>query len=205
MALLSSQDRESFPQRDHRPSAGGSLSHMLGTMVVAVRASAAEGLDELRTAWVEEYRGRYAVADLWARGRRGVSHSMETQERVFRMAEQLTRRGVERADVFTALEEADRCAAPSPDPGVAADAGQRAISTLVPLVKDSVVICADEELANLRALGIDPLSFDGYDPAAQAWVMFELSLRAEADRRARRRRGGREAGSILATIGLAQL
>jgi len=174
-------------------------------MVLAVRASAAEGLDELRTAWVEEYRGRYGVADRWARGLRRVSHSMETQERVFRMAEQLTRRGVERADVFTALEEADRCAALSPDPGVAADAGQRAISTLAPLVKDSVVICADEEQTSLRALGIDTVSFDGYDPAAYAWVMFELSLRAEADRRARRRRGSREAGSSLATVGLAQL
>jgi hypothetical protein len=74
---------------------------------------------------------------------------METQERVFRMAEQLVRHGVERTEVFTALEEADRCVALSGDPHTAAEAGHRAISTLVPLAHESVVICAAEDESNL--------------------------------------------------------
>src|ERR1700694_835103 len=92
-------------------------------MVVTVRTPTVEIIDDLRTNWVREYRHRHATADRWARGLRHVSHSLETQERVFRMAEQLERRGVDRTDLFTALEEADRCIALSGDPHAAAEAG----------------------------------------------------------------------------------
>lgn len=164
----------------------------------------AEVLDDRRTDWVRRYRHDHALADLWARGLRHVSHSVETQERVFRLAEQLDRRGVDRTDLFTALEEADRCVALADDPHAAAEAGYRAISTLVPLAPESGVICAEEE-AKLRMLGFDPIPFDGHDPAAYAWVLFELSARANAERRTRWRRCLPEAFSTPTSIGLARL
>jgi hypothetical protein len=181
------------------------LSRILVLMVVAVRTPKAEVLDDRRTAWVHAYRRDHAPANLWAIGLRHVSHSLETQERVFRLAEQLARRGVDRTDVFTALEEADRCVALSNDPHVAAEAGHRAINALLPLESESVVICAEEDESNLRALGFEPLAFDGHDPAAYAWVMFELSMRADAERRSQWRRCVPQAFSTPTTIGLARL
>ena len=134
-----------------------------------------------------------------------MSHTLETQERVFRMAEQLERQGVDRHDVFTALEEADRCVAVSDNPHAAAEAGHRAISTLISLAPESLVICAEEDESSLRAQGFDPLTFDGHDPAAYAWVMFELSKRAEATRRSNWRRCVPQALATLTPIGLADL
>ena len=174
-------------------------------MAVAIRYPVAVVLDDQRTEWVRQYRSGHAPADLWASGLRRVSHSTETQERVFRMAEQLARRGVDRIDLFTALEEADRCVALSPDPHGASEAGYRAISTLVPLAFESLAMCADEDESDLRAHGFDPLTFDGHDPAAYAWVMFELSARARADRQSRWRRGVPQAFSTPTAIGLARL
>ena len=174
-------------------------------MVVAVRPPLAEVLNDQRTEWVRQYRQDNAPADLWARGLRHVSHSVETQERVFRMAEQLERRGVDRTDLFTALEEADRCVAVSDDSLGAADAGHRVISSLVSLQPESVLICAGENPSTLRALGFEPLAFDGHDPAAYAWVMFELSMRADAERRSRWRRCVPQAFSTPTAIGLARL
>jgi len=174
-------------------------------MVVAVRPPIAEVLNDQRSEWVRLYREDHAPADLWARGLRYVSHSVETQERVFRMAEQLARRGVDRTDLFTALEEADRCVGLSDDSRGAAGAGYRVISTLVPLKPESVVILAGENPSILRALGFDPLDFDGHDPAAYAWVMFELSARADAEQRSRWRRCVSQAFSTPTAIGLARL
>jgi hypothetical protein len=121
------------------------------------------------------------------------------------MAEQLAGRGVDRTDLFTALEEADRCVALSTDPHVASEAGYRAISTLVPLALKSLAIRTDGDESDLRALGFDPLGFDGHDPAAYAWVMFELSARADAERRSRWRRCVPQAFSTPTAIGLARL
>jgi hypothetical protein len=165
----------------------------------------AEVLDDRRTDWVGQYRHDNAQADLWARGLRRVSHSKETQERVFRMAEQLARGGLDRADLFMALEEADRCVALSGAPDGAAQAGYRVISTLVPIKPESVVIFAGENPSTLRALGFDPLAFDGHDPAAYAWVMFELSIRTDADRRSQWRRCVAQPFSTPTAIGLARL
>jgi hypothetical protein len=173
-------------------------------MVMAVRPPIAEVVDDRRTDWVRQYRQSHAPADLWARGLRHVSHSIETQERVFRMAEQLVRLGVDRTDLFLALEEADRCVALSGKPDAAADAGHRAISALVPLADESVVICSDEDESNLGALGVEPLAFDGHDPAAYAWVTYELSMRADAERRARWRRCESQP-MMPAAIGVARL
>ena len=174
-------------------------------MVVTVRTPTVEIIDDLRTNWVREYRHGHAAADRWARGLRHVSHSLETQERVFRMAEQLERRGVDRTDLFTALEEADRCIALSGDPHAAAEAGHRAISTLVRLAPESVVLCADEDETKLQMLGYEPLAFDGHDPAGYAWVMFELSMRTDAERRSQWRLCGPRAFSTPTAIGLARL
>jgi hypothetical protein len=174
-------------------------------MVVAIRNPTAEVLNDQRTVWVRQYRIDDAQADLWARGLRRVSHSMETQERVFRMAEQLARRGVDRTDLFTALEEADQCIVLSTDPRGAAAAGYRVITTLVALALESLVICEEQAESDLRAQGFDPLAFDGHDPAAYAWVMFELSARANADRHSRWRRCIPEALSTPTAVGLARL
>src|SRR5438445_792169 len=57
-------------------------------------------LDDLRTAWVASYRQKHAEADWWAEGFGPVEHSPDTQERVFRMAEQLVGRGIDRLAVF---------------------------------------------------------------------------------------------------------
>src|SRR3984893_1900949 len=174
-------------------------------MLVAVRPPMAEVLNDQRTEWVRQYRHGHALADVWARGRRQVSHSTETQERAFRMAEQLAGRGVHRTDLFTALKEADLCGTESLDPHVASEAGYRVISTLVPLALESLAIHADEDESDLRALGFDPLAFDGHDPAAYAWGMFELSARADAERRSRWRRCLSQAFSTPTAIGLPRL
>jgi len=164
-----------------------------------------EALNDQRTEWVRQYRHGHPPADLWARGLRGVSHSIETQERVFRMAAQLGHSGVDPIDLFLALDEADRCVALSDDHHAAEEAGHRAISTVLRLAPESVVICAQQDEAKLRAQGMDPLPFDGRDPAAYAWVMFELSARADAERRSRWRRCVSQAFSTPTAIGLARL
>ena len=97
------------------------------------------------------------------------------------MAEQLVRQGVARQELFTSLEEADRSIAVAGDPEAAAKAGYRAIAPLVPLVGASIVSCGDGAGPDLRPFGFDPIPFDGHDPAAYAWVMFELTARARAD------------------------
>src|SRR5438309_8745430 len=62
---------------------------------------------DLRTSWGAAYLQKHAEADWWAEGFGAVEHSLETQERVFRMAEQLAGRGIDRLAVFAALRHAD--------------------------------------------------------------------------------------------------
>ena len=174
-------------------------------MVVTVPTPMVEIIDDVRTDWVREYRRGHAAADQWANGLGQVSHSIATQERVFRMAEQLQRRGVDRTDLFTALDEADRRIGRSGDPHAAAEAGHRAISTLVRLAPESLVLCADEDETKLQMLGYEPLAFDGHDPAGYAWVMFELSMRTDAERRSQWRRCVPQDFSTPTAIGLARL
>lgn len=177
---------------------------MLATMVLAVRPRAPEQVNVADHAWVAEYRGKYRAADRWANGLGRVSHSPETQDRVFRMTEQLARRGVERADVFTALRAADRSMAFAGDPQGAAKAGHQAITALVCLAEESILICTDQDHLTLQAFGFDPIAFDGHDPAAYAWVMFELNARGDAEREAQPLRCTCHR-SLPTAIGLARL
>jgi hypothetical protein len=158
---------------------------MLSAMTTAVRpqtlVAPTPTAATLSAGWVAEYRSDVPIADRWAQGIAHRPHSLETQERVCRMAEQLARQGIGRQELFTRLEVADRSVASSVDPGAVAKAGSLAISSLVTLVGASTVICDDGGLPDLRAFGFDPIPFDGHDPAAYAWIMFELTMRARAE------------------------
>jgi hypothetical protein len=156
---------------------------MLSAMTTTVRPQTlvVSASNALRAGWVAEYRRKVPAADCWARGLRNQAHSTETQERVFRMAEQLARRGVARQDLLASLEEADRSVATAINPEAAANAGYLAIAPLVALDGAPIVIGGNEGPPDLRAFGFDPIPFDGHDPAAYAWVMFELTARTRAD------------------------
>ena len=197
-------------------------------------------LDDLRTSWVAAYRQKHAEADWWAEGFGAVEHSLDTQERIFRMAEQLAGRGIDRLAVFAALRHADGVAQagsgrlregdlqtrhlylqgravrsddyrrePWCSSLPAAAAGCGVVDTL--LSSRGVVVNLlppegfDEQpgragqrwlpqpqagraiilldraprLGHLRAMGFDPITFDGADPGAFAWAIFELAARAE--------------------------
>jgi hypothetical protein len=198
-------------------------------------------LDDLRTSWVAAYRQNHPEADWWAEGFGAVEHSLQTQERVFRMAEQLVSRAIDRLSVFAALRRADAVAqenrrslqesAPqaghlylqgralrndgyrrepwrSSLPAVAA--GCAVIDTLLgahgivvnllppeaveeqlgragrswlpqPQAGRAIILLERApRLGHLRGMGFDPITFDGADPAAFAWAIFELACRAEA-------------------------
>jgi len=172
-------------------------------------------LNDLATGWVVAYRRNHPEADWWAEGFGAVEHSVETQERVFRMAEQLAGRAIDRLSVFAALRRADAVAQESrgglqESAMPAAVAGCGVIDTLlgahgvvVNLLPPEAfeeqlgragqswlpqpqagraIILLDEapRLDHLRAKGFDPITFDGADPAAFAWAIFELASRAEA-------------------------
>ncbi len=71
------------------------------------------GKDPIRTAeWVRLYRKRNKAADRWAAGYGEIRHTIETQARVFSMAEMLTLRGTkgDGIPVFDLLQAADRIA-----------------------------------------------------------------------------------------------
>jgi len=197
-------------------------------------------LDGLRTSWVAAYGQKHAEAHRWAEGFGAVEHSPDTQERVFRMAEQLAGRGIDRLAVFAALRHADGVAQASSgrlhegdlqtrhlylrgravrsddyrrDPWssslLAAAAGCGVIDTLLgshgvvvnllppeafedqvgraghrwlpqPQAGRAIILLERApQLDRLRAIGFDPITFDGVDPAAFAWAIFELAARAE--------------------------
>lgn len=198
-------------------------------------------LNDLRTGWLFAYRRDHPEADWWAEGFGAVEHSLETQERVFRMVEQLVARTVSRPAIFAALRRADAVAQGGsswPRRGApqarhlylrgravrgsdyprepwsfilsAAVACCEAIDTLVgehgivvnllppeafdeelgragrdwlprPQVGRAIILLDRAPLIDrLRARGFDPIDFDGTDPAAFAWVVFELASRTEA-------------------------
>jgi hypothetical protein len=182
---IARQVQRSPSRGDLRPFGPGRRSPMLKPMIPALRprplVTPAPAADTRRADWVAEYRRHVPVADRWAHGLRHQAHSIETQERIFRMAEQLAGDGIDRQILFTRLEEADRSVATGVDPEAAANAGYRTIASSVPLVSAPIVICGDGDRPNLRAFGFDPIPFDGHDPAGYAWAMFELTMRARAD------------------------
>lgn len=120
------------------------------------------------------------LVDHWAQGVAPGAHSLETTGRVGRMAAQLVNQGVSRTDLFARLEEADRSVASTADPEAALKAGYWAIAPLVRLAGGPIVT-GDSGQPDLRAFGFDPILFDGRDPAAYAWILFELTMRARAD------------------------
>lgn len=174
-------------------------------MAIAIRPVLGEQIGSLSRAWVRDYRDRYPEADRWASGPGHVCHSTETQERVFRMTEQLVPCGIKRSDVFTALSAADRSVALAGEPNAAAEAGLGAITELVRLDGQSILICADQYQRNLRPFGFDPIPFDGHDPAAYAWVMFELSARSDPEAGALDQRSACNPSEAPTAIGLARL
>ena len=171
-------------------------------------------LNDFAIAWVVAYRRNHPEADWWAEGFGAVEHSVETQERVFRMAEQLAGRAIDRLSVFAALRRADavaqesrgglqESAMPAAVPGCGVidtllgahgvvvnllppeafeeQLGRAGQSWLPQPQAGRAIILLDEapQLDHLRAKGFDPITFDGADPAAFAWAIFELAARAE--------------------------
>ncbi len=160
-----------------------------------------EDADATRRAhWVEGYRVGHRDADRWADSPSGIRHSIETHDRVFRMAEQLRERRNWRnaRPLFPVLKAVDDVAswesAPNgvPTPTAAAAAGLVGYNVLfgkLPPVRGhdwpdgfELIDEAESELATfgLRLGGFDPIVFDGTDPAAYVWALFEMDERQGA-------------------------
>ncbi|MEO6798299.1 MAG: hypothetical protein ABI401_14160 [Candidatus Dormibacter sp.] len=155
-----------------------------------------------QTGSVNRYRRLHKAADDWATGAPGVCHSIETQDRIFRLAEQLRHRldGRSIGPFFPVLKAIDTVSrwetgpADAPGPTSAAAAalvgynvlfgkqppiGGHAWPADVDLTHD-----AESELVTLglRATGHEPIVFDGQDPAAYVWALFEIDERNAACR-----------------------
>jgi hypothetical protein len=196
-------------------------------------------VDAATQQWVGGFRLRDRYADRWARGTAAVRHSVETQDRVFRMAQLLRAHSTQAPDVspFVVLASGDQALAEVEaldDPRAAAAhigyvvlnalsgrrrswldllghsfprAGWRAAPERRP---HSLVVLTDRMLSTaerrrlgrwwsasgggfvvlvmigsrsdegrLRHLGLDPIVFDGQDPAAHAWAIFEIECRLQ--------------------------
>ena len=157
------------------------------------------------------YRRAHPYAHRWASGTARIGHSLETQDRIFRMAEQMgcRRQWNDGSLSFALLQEVDDVveaeAGPFPEvlPVAAAAAGARAYRTLFglqPAVSNGgwpdgfeTIQEGEADLAamGLRARGFDPIMIYARDPAAYAWALFEMHERntarieAERSRRAR--------------------
>ena len=164
--------------------------------------------DGIRTARsVQGYRLAHQEADDWATDRQGIRHSTETQDRVFRLAEQLRaqRDWVTAAPLFPVLRALDTAASSAIrlneafTPRSAAAAALVAFSILFgkppPLSGHDwptgvdLATTGEAELATLglRAAGCEPIVFDGTDPAAYLWVLYEMRQRqADCDEVSRR-------------------
>ncbi len=139
-----------------------------------------------RDRWVAAYRQTWSAAGRWAAGG-AVSHAIETQDRVFRMAEQLLRRGIlaTRTAVFEALIIADRAVQPDAPDGRVVEAGWRAYKAITGRGQSSRPVSlllsggmpVDVLCAKFRMRGYEPVIFDGRDPAAYAWAIFEMEQR----------------------------
>jgi hypothetical protein len=153
-----------------------------------------------RERWVESYRRAHRGADHWANSPSGIHHSTLTQERIFRMAEQLRERRdwPDAAPFFPVLKALDDAARwevgsdgiPTPTSASAAGlVGYKILFGKLPPVRDhdwpegfEVSEEAESELATfgLRLQGFDPVVFDGNDPAAYVWALFEINERQVA-------------------------
>jgi hypothetical protein len=149
---------------------------------------------------VESYRRTHRGADHWANSPSGIRHSIATQERIFRMAEQLRERRdwPHAAPFFPVLKALDDAAswelgsdgAPTPtSASAAAMVGYKILFGKLPPVRGhdwpegfELSSEAESELATfgLRLQGFDPIVFDGNDPAAYLWALFEMNERQAA-------------------------
>lgn len=150
-------------------------------------------------AWTRSYREDHPAAAQWARGSHKVCHSEETQGRVFRMAVQLRAgRGWSNVgSLFAMLQalddvvDAETCRTCRPSAIGAAAAGLAGYKLLfgkLPALHDhdwpegfERIDEREAELASmgLRAEGFDPIVFDGIDPAAYLWALFEIDERQQ--------------------------
>ena len=164
-----------------------------------------------RAHWVEGYRLAHRDADRWADSPSGIQHTIETQDHIFRMAEEL--RGHpdwSNAKLFfhvlKAIDDAaswETNANDRPTPTSAAAAalvGYKVLFGKLPPVRDhdwpdgfQLAGEAESQLATfgLRLSGFDPVVFDGTDPAAYVWAFFEVRERETACDEAVRRYGHR--------------
>ena len=164
-----------------------------------------------QTHWVEGYRLTHRDADRWADSPSGIRHTVETQDRIFRMAEELRgRRDWPNARLFypvrkalddAASWESGSSGAPTPTSASAAGlVGYKVLFGKLPPVRghdwpDGFYLTdeGERELATfgLRVQGFDPIVFDGTDPAAYVWALFEVAEREVACDEAVRRYGHR--------------
>ncbi|HXN00387.1 MAG TPA: hypothetical protein VN973_00685 [Candidatus Dormibacteraeota bacterium] len=164
-----------------------------------------------RAHWAEGYRLAHRDADRWASSPSGIRHSVETQDHIFRMVEELRGRPdwPNARPFFPVLKAVDDAASwetdanDTPTPTSAAAAGLLGYKVLfgkLPPVRDHdwpegflLTAEAESELATfgLRLSGFDPVVFDGTDPAAYVWALFEVGEREAACDQAVRRFGHR--------------
>jgi hypothetical protein len=164
-----------------------------------------------RAHWVEGYCLAHRDADRWANSPSGIHHTIETQDRIFRMAEELRGRPdwphakplfpVLKAIDDDACWETDANDIPTPSSAAAAAlVGYKVLFGKLPPVRDhdwpdgfQLTGEANSELATfgLRLSGYDPVVFDGTDPAAYVWALFEVREREAACDQAVRRYGHR--------------
>ncbi len=150
--------------------------------------------------WVQRYRLDHPAAADWARGSYKVCHSVETQDRVFRMAEQIRANGLTPnvGQLFSMLKaldaviDAETFPNGRPGPSSAAAAAVAAFKMLFgtfPPVQDydwpegfERVNEAEASLAamGLQAYGFDLIMIDGIDPSAYLWALFEMRERQAA-------------------------
>jgi hypothetical protein len=149
---------------------------------------------------VNRYRRLHRAADDWAAGEPGVCHSIETQDRIFRLAEQLRHRldGRGIGPFFPVLKAIDTVSSWETGPADAAGPTSAAAAALVgykvlfgkqpPIsghawpAEVDLTREAESELVTigLRATGHEPIVFDGRDPAAYVWALFEIDERTAA-------------------------
>ncbi len=86
----------------------------------------------LDTEWIASYRGRRPAADQWAAGTTTVRHTAETQERVFRMVEQVMRHSsvLTPSRIFDALAWADHIVNSNAAESAIAEAGRQAYGVI---------------------------------------------------------------------------
>lgn len=153
-----------------------------------------------RAHWVEGYRLAHRDADRWASSPSGIRHNVDTQDHIFRMVEGLLGRPdwpnarpffpVLKAVDDAASWETDANDTPTPTSAAAAGlVGYKVLFGKLPPVRDHdwpegflLTAEAESELATfgLRLSGFDPVVFDGTDPAAYVWALFEVAERETA-------------------------